>query len=85
MAVPEGVLCGACSLIWTLSNLKWLVIWVKCANELNMNKSSWKLFNGTKFLKCPLCSKHFTVNRSWAGVGGVHGGVWAAGVHTAVS
>lgn len=74
---------GVCSLIWKLSNLKWLKFGIKCINELEMKielkkwtqtESLWKLSNWWN-VHCtnePIgtmyqCSKDLT-RRGWAGL-----------------
>lgn len=73
------VLCAKSTIMYELQssslklcNSKCLGIWVKCANELKMNKSSWILFNAylTEWIECSLCSKHFTTSKDWAELGG---------------
>ena len=64
----SSVVCGVCSLIWKLSNLKWLKFGVKCINELKINESLWKLINAMKFMECSLYSKHLTPSRGGAEV-----------------
>lgn len=81
ICAKRSIVCGVCSLIWKLSNLKCLGIWVKYANELKMNKSPWKWFNSTKFMGCSLCSKNFTTSRDWAGMSGTGSHVIREGVY----
>lgn len=70
LGAKSSVVCRVWFLVWKLSNTKWLTIWIKCANELKVNKRSWKLFKSTTFMECSLCSRHFTTNRSLAGMDG---------------